>query len=130
MPNLRIPNLVKHMTVAIYREGKISARSKKDKFLQCLAIAKSRCQQYGFVVLAGDKPDADIGLTAKGRARELKHRAEGRAKTVLFDTLYDLYDLDGAKAKARLAEKQLNAERTAAQQEEKRNSASGRNRLR
>lgn len=98
MPNLTIPTLVKHMTVAIYREGKISAKTKKDRFKQCLQIAKSRCAQYGFVVFAGASLTEAIALTPKGRAAEQRHKAEGRAKTVLFDTLYSEFDLDGTRA--------------------------------
>lgn len=98
MANFRIPNIVKHCCVAIYREGKISAKTKKDLFLQCFKIAKARLTQYGFIVVTGDSPTASIGLTPKGRAAELRHKREGRAKTLLFDTLYDGFDLDGTKA--------------------------------
>lgn len=98
MANLTIPTLVKHMTVAIYREGKITAKTKKDRFKQCLQIAKSRCAQYGFVVFSGASLTEAIALTPKGRTAEMRHKAEGRAKTVLFDTLYEEFDLDGSRA--------------------------------
>jgi hypothetical protein len=111
MPNLTIPTLVKHMTVAIYREGKITAKTKKDRFKQCLQIAKSRCSQYGFVAFAGNSLTEAIALTPKGRAAELRHKAEGRAKTVFFDTLYDEFDLDGKRA---LMEKKTQPAETAA----------------
>jgi hypothetical protein len=97
MPNPRIPALVKHMTIAIYRDGKISGSTRKDRFSQCFEIAKSRCQQYGFTTSGGGDLSEAIGLTAKGRMREAKHLSEGRAKTVLFDTLYDDFDLDESK---------------------------------
>lgn len=129
MPNPRIPALVKHMTIAIYRTGKIHARSRKDKFEQCLKIAKSRCQQYGFVVYEGASLSEAIGLTSKGRQREAKHLTEGRAKTVLFDTLYDNFDIDGSKAKAREEEEKKISERTAELQLENEAKFSKRNRL-
>lgn len=120
MPNLQIPVLVKHMAIAIYREGKISAKSRKDKFQQCLEIAKSRCQQYGFTISSGPALSDPIGLTSKGRAREAKHLSEGRAKTVLFDTLYDNFDIDGSKAKQREEEeKKEKAEEKAVREENK-----------
>jgi hypothetical protein len=95
MPNPRIPTLVKHMTIAIYREGKIRGKNQKDRFRQCFEIAKSRCVQYGFATVHGP---FTMGLTGKGRAAELRHKAEGRSKTVLFDTMYDQFDLEGKKA--------------------------------
>lgn len=100
MPNIRIPVLVKHCCIAIYREGKITARSQKDKFQQALKIAKAQMAKYGYIVLSGDKPSDPIGLTPKGRSAELRHKQEGRSKTVLFDTLYDKFDLEGLKEKA------------------------------
>jgi hypothetical protein len=118
VPNPRIPALVKHMTIAIYRDGKISGKSRKDRFEQCLQIAKSRCQQYGFVVFGGQSLSEAIGLTSKGRAAESKHLSEGRAKTVLFDTLYDNFDLDGLKALAVRKAQEKEAETIAARKEE------------
>lgn len=98
MPNIRIPNIVKHCCVAIYREGNISAKSDKDRFQQCLKIAKSRLAEYGYIVLAGERLTDDIGLTPKGRAAELRHKREGRAKSGLFDALYEKHDIDGSRA--------------------------------
>jgi hypothetical protein len=92
-----IPTIVKHMTVAIYREGKIPARTRKERFMQCLQIAKSRCAQYGFVVMQGNGIADAIALTPKGRKAELKHKREGGSKTVLFNTLFGQFDLDGKK---------------------------------
>jgi hypothetical protein len=98
MPNPAIPALVKHMTIAIYRKGKISAKNKKDRFEQCLKIAKSRCAQYGLTDSPGTSLSEAIGLTPAGRIAEMRHKTEGRQKTVLFDTLYDDFDIDGTKA--------------------------------
>lgn len=95
-----IPNIVKHCCVAIFRKGEISAKSEKDRFLQCLKIAKSRLQQYGFVVSMGEEPEAAIGLTPKGRAAEMKHKREGRSKSLFFDTLFVKHDVDGARERA------------------------------
>jgi len=96
-----LPNLIKHATVAIFREGGITAKTQKDKFRQALLIARSRMAQYGFVILGGEKVTDPLHLTPKGKKREQKHRREGRAKSVLFDTLYEKYDIDGSKARAK-----------------------------
>ncbi len=117
MPNPQIPALVKHMTIAIYRDGKISARNRKDRFEQCLQIAKSRCQQYGFIIFGGQSLGEPIALTPKGRAREAKHLNEGRSKTVLFDTLFDDFDVDGTKAEAAKKAREKEAEQIAARKE-------------
>ena len=129
MPNPRIPALVKHMTIAIYRDGKIRGKNQKDRFEQCFQIAKSRCQEYGFVTFAGQNLSEAVGLTSKGRAREQKHLSEGRAKTVLFDTLYDNYDLDGTKAGLAKQRQEKEAERVAAQREENKSKFSKKDRL-
>lgn len=117
MPNIRIPDIVKHCTIAIYREGGVTARNAKDRFIQAFKIAKARLAQYGFVQPTGESLSAPIGLTPKGRAREAKHNREGRAKTVLFDTLYDKFDVDGSRAKAQQKLKEKAAEAIAAQED-------------
>ncbi len=94
----RIPDILKHCCIAIYREGGVASRSQKDRFKQSLTIARSRLAQYGFIVLAGESIDAPVGLTPKGRSAEQRHKREGRSKSVLFDTLYDKFDIDGHKA--------------------------------
>lgn len=114
---LRIPNIVKHTAIAIYREGKVSSRSRKDKFIQALKIAKARLAQYGFIVLSGDKPDDPIALTAKGRVREMHHKTEGRSKSVLFDTLFEKFDLDGSRAAAEKALEEKAQKAAAAERE-------------
>ncbi len=117
-PNPRIPDVVKHMTIAIYRDGRIHAKSAKNKFEQCLQIAKSRCQQYGFVLFEGASLSEAVALTPKGRARDAKHAAEGRSKSVLFDTLYEKFDIDGARTAARKAAMEKEAEAVAQRQAE------------
>ena len=101
MPNAKIPSLVKHMTIAIYRDGSIHGKNRKDIFEQCLEIAKSRCREYGFVSFSGQSLSEEVTLTSKGRKQDAKHRVEGRAKTVLFDTLYEDLDVEGTKAAER-----------------------------
>lgn len=118
MPNIRIPNIVKHCCIAIYRDGGVSGRSPKDKFIQCFKIARSRLQQYGFIVASGEDLAAPIGLTPKGRTAEMKHKREGRAKTVLFDTLYDKFDIDGKKAAQEKKLREAAAAEIAAKQEQ------------
>ena len=129
MPNPRIPVLVKHMTIAILRDGSVHGRSRKDRFQQCFTIAKSRCQQYGFVTYEGASLSEAIGLTSKGRGQESKHLSEGRAKTVLFDTLYDLFDIDGTKAEAAKKAQEKEAAVVAARQEENKAKYSKKDRL-
>lgn len=98
MANFAIPNILKHCTVAVYRNGGYAARNEKERFERALKIAKSRLQEYGYLTLAGEDVDSPVTLTPKGRAREQKHRREGRAKSVLFDTLYAKFDIDGSRA--------------------------------
>ena len=113
MPNLAIPVVVKHMTIAIYREGHITAKTPADRFKQCFMIAKARCAQYGLVSFSGASLTEAIALTPKGRSAELRHKSEGRSKTVLFDTLYDRFDLEGVRA-ARAAKEQAGRDKAAA----------------
>jgi hypothetical protein len=119
MPNPRIPVLVKHMAVAIYRHGKIHGRDRKDKFKQSLQIAKSRCQEYGLVVCPMQSLAEDVALTMRGRSFEMKHKQEGRSKTVLFDTLYDEFDIDGKKEKEEKEMREKVAAQLAADEESK-----------
>jgi len=116
-PNLTIPAIVKHMTIAIYRDGKISAKTKADRFKQCFMIAKSRCRQYGFVTFVGDGLTEAIGLTPKGRKREMHHQTHKRSSLTLFDTLYDEFDIDGSKAAALKKAQEDEAARLARAQE-------------
>lgn len=133
MPNIRIPDIVKHCTVAIYRKGRVVGANKRDTFIQCFKIAREMLQKQGYVQLTSLANLASaIALTSMGRAREMKHKREGRAKSILFDTLYDQFDIDGTKAaKARKAQEaaaqlvanrqdQAKAEKTAAKKPAKR----------
>jgi hypothetical protein len=110
MGPVALPHIVKHCTKAIYDSGDIRGRSQKDKFLQCMLVATSRLQQYGFIIMGPDGVAGEVSLTSKGRLRELEHANEGRAKSVWFDSIYRRYDFDGArkreleKAKARTEE--------------------------
>lgn len=117
MANIRIPNIVKHACIAIYREGGISARSPKDRFVQSFKIARSRLQEYGFVIVGGQDLLAPIALTTKGRSAEMRHKREGRAKSVLFDTLFDKFDIEGKKAAEEKRLREEAAAKLAAKQE-------------
>lgn len=92
MPKNRVPILVKHCTVAIFKEGKgIQGSTKPERFKSSLAVARFRLVEYGYLMKGSDKGDAnDIRLTAKGRVKEVAHTRErgGRGKNTLFDKMY------------------------------------------
>lgn len=92
-----LPDILKHNTIAIYRKPDIAATSLKDKFQQCLAIARARLAEYGFLVPLGEEIYDPVALTQKGIIAEMRHNREGREKTVLFDTLFRQYDIDGSR---------------------------------
>lgn len=118
MPNFRIPNIVKHCTIAIYRKGKVVGANKRDTFIQCFKIARHSLQQQGFIELGSESDlTAAIGLTPKGRGREAYHKREGRSKTLLFDILYDQADLDGSRARKERKAQEAAAAAKAAEQD-------------
>lgn len=94
-----IPNIVKHCALEIFHTGRISYSSRKDKFIQSLTIARSRLQEYGFILVSDGDLAGEISLTPKGRVGEMKHSMEGVAKSVMFDRLYRQFDIDGSDAR-------------------------------
>lgn len=91
--DLHIPVLVKHTTLAIFHEGKLTG-SASSKFQSAFAIARSRLVEYGF--LQPSSRDGDVGsirLAHRGVLRESRHKAErdSRRKCLEFDTLFEKY---------------------------------------
>jgi hypothetical protein len=85
-----VPHLVKHNTLAIWRDGKISG-GKREKFVSAWNIARARLVEYGFLVRGSESGKSeDIRLTSKGVAREAFHAREpgGKTKSMLFDQMF------------------------------------------
>lgn len=90
MPSAEVPHLVKHNTLAIWRNGGIPGGS-KERFVAAWNIARARLVQYGFLAKGSESGKArDIKLTAKGTARNRVHAREsdGKAKSALFDEMF------------------------------------------
>lgn len=93
MAKNRVPILVKHMTVAIFKKGGIDGSTEKERFISAWNIARARLTEYGFLAPGSDKgPEANIKLTGKGVKRETLHRreAERGPKDALFDKMFDV----------------------------------------
>lgn len=90
MPAAEVPHLVKHNTIAIWRDGGISGGN-KERFVSAWNIARARLVQYGFLAKGSEAGKArDIKLTSKGAARNRVHarEADGKAKSALFDEMF------------------------------------------
>lgn len=97
----RVPHLVKHTTLAIWRSGDI-AGSSKDRFVSSWNIARARLTEYGFLTEGSDKGSPEtIRLTSKGRQREHFHAREpgGKDKSGLFDQMFRWVELAYAATK-------------------------------
>ena len=46
----RVPNIVKHNTLAIYKKGGIDGGTKQARFRSAWNIARARLVEYGFLV--------------------------------------------------------------------------------
>lgn len=85
-----IPNLVKHCTIAIWRDGKISG-GKQERFISAWNIARARLVEYGFLTKGSENGTSEqIHLTSKGTKRESFHTREpgGKTKSMLFDQMF------------------------------------------
>lgn len=90
MAAVNVPHLVKHTTLAIWRDGGISGGN-RERFISAWNIARARLTQYGYLASGSDTGKAvDIKLTSKGVARDREHAREsdGRAKSALFDSMF------------------------------------------
>jgi hypothetical protein len=93
-----VPTLLKHCTVAIYKEGKLPG-SDKDRFLAAWRIARSQLTKYGYLAHGSeDGPVTNIKFTHKGAAKTRPHNHEGLKKNKLFDSMsYLLEEHDNPK---------------------------------
>jgi hypothetical protein len=85
-----VPNLVKHCTIAIWRDGGISG-GKQERFVSAWNIARSRLVEYGFLQKGSETGPAEkVKLTSKGSKRESFHSREpgGKTKSLLFDQMF------------------------------------------
>lgn len=89
-----VPNIVKHMTLAIYKGTKLVYPS-KERFKQAYNIAMSKCSQHGYI--SGGK------ATAKGRKHDQEGGA-GDAKAQLFDQMYE-WAMGTPKPRTKLTER-------------------------
>ena len=88
----RVPNIVKHNTLAIYKKGGIDGGTKQARFRSAWNIARARLVEYGFLVRGSEKgPHGVIRLTGKGRKRNQEHKSEKgvSAKSMLFDQMFE-----------------------------------------
>lgn len=91
MANNRVPKIVKHMTVAIFRKGGIDGSTQQERFISAWNIARARLTEYGHLSKGSEKgPASNIRLTGSGKKLETKHIREGgrKAKENFFDNLY------------------------------------------
>ena len=91
MARNRVPNIVKHCAMAIYKKGGIEGSTAKGRFRSAWNIARARLVEYGFLIEGSQiGPAGRILLTSKGRQRNLEHRMErdGRTKSAEFDKRY------------------------------------------
>lgn len=92
-----VPDLLKHMTVAIMANtGRTDAG-----FLKAFQIARDKLVRDGYLTGASAKgPSTDkIRLTPKGLRQNQKHTREGKAKSHLFDQYFRRTELKGAEGK-------------------------------
>lgn len=90
MPTSDVPHLLKHCTIAIWRDGKISG-GKQERFVSAWNIARSRLVEYGYLTKGSETgTTARIHLTSKGVQRESFHSREpgGKTKSMLFDQMF------------------------------------------
>jgi len=91
----KIPHIVKHCTLAIWRDGGISG-GKRERFVSAWNIARARLTEYGFLAPgSAEGPVDNIKLTSKGTTREAFHAREpgGKTKSNLFDQMYKWIDV-------------------------------------
>lgn len=80
-----VPVLVKHVTLAIYKDGKLSG-PRRERFQQAYAMACSTLAKQGYLTGNTDR----VELTSQGRSRDRTHQRERGAsgKRMMFDRLY------------------------------------------
>lgn len=90
MSAAKVPHIVKHCTLAIWRSGDISG-GKRERFISSWNIARARLTQYGYLTKGSEEGPVDnIKLTSKGTTREAFHAREpgGKTKSMLFDQMF------------------------------------------
>lgn len=87
----RIPNIVKHCTIAILKDRNIRG-SELERFATAMKYAVSRLSEYGYLTSSSKEAAADkVQLTPQGSARDRYHSSEGKQKSALFDKLYEAH---------------------------------------
>lgn len=93
MAQAKIPILVKHMALAIYKDDYLKGEKKVDRVYQSLLIARSRLVEYGFLKPGSEQGGPEnIKMTPRGARREQEHLREwgGKTRTKQWDQLYKL----------------------------------------
>jgi hypothetical protein len=96
MAAAKVPTLLKHNTLAIWRKGDVDGGSVRERFVSAWNIARSRLVEYGYLIKGSEKSKAeDIRMTTKGAVRNRKHSREpdSKAKSNLFDKMYPWINL-------------------------------------
>jgi hypothetical protein len=84
-----VPVLVKHMTIAIFRERLNGPR--QERFLRSFGIARARCVTLGYLDPASAVESVGrITLTVEGQKRNRQHVHDSKSlgKNMQFDTLF------------------------------------------
>jgi hypothetical protein len=88
-PASRLPALLKHMTLAIFKKKK---GQEKQRFLEAFEIARHQLVQYGYLTAVSKSgPLKMIKLTGKGIKKSAEHDRESAAKERAFAQLYEQY---------------------------------------
>lgn len=93
-----LPNLLKHMTLAIYESGDAKGTS-AERFVWALGVARRQLIRMGHMTASSEFVSLnEVALTVTGRALEMKHRREPATKSRRFDALYAKYGVALAEA--------------------------------
>lgn len=90
MAALVLPDLLKHMALAIYNKGYVRG-TRVQQLVESLNIARGQLAAWGYLTAGSAKGSlTKIKLTGKGIARSVKHRKEkgGLVKSAIFDAMY------------------------------------------
>ena len=91
MPAYDVPVFVKHVALAIYKDG-YGHGSVEDRFYQAFDAARWKGVEWGYLREGSQYgPPENIKLTARGRGKETYHRREsdGAIKNKQFIALYE-----------------------------------------